>query len=1360
MSKKHSRRIAGKLIGFVAVLLIVTAVVVQLGRMFAPLVSENRTRLENYLTEQLGARVQIGNIQARWDSLRPELSVDQVLVTTADGEQVLTVKHASAQLGLLLSLRDWDLRFWEVELAEVQVVFDQTPAGHWQLSGVNTPKSRSSSLDPVDAMLIGRHILFDDIHTTFNFHSGRQQEVGFTQLRLENDRHFHRLTADVDLPNQPDTVQLVYEGLGDPRDASEFHGDGYLKLDNYPLPSAVAFVSEDAAARAGIQDGLVSSEIWLKTRPEQPVTLQGSVNFHRTTEVNPAIPVRIGGEITGQYSSPKDWKLNLQGLQAFWRDQQSQSLSASLASHPDPERWEVQIPQLELAELSRELDRFSRFPEHDIPEAVIRLVGEFGATGTVSNIHVAIPKTSPMDFVLRANLQQVSVNDWKGAPEIRQLDGYLEASSLSGFVEIDSQEGLLMHFPQVYHNAFEFERAQGVVGWTVRPEDNQAQVYSNVLNMQGQLGEASGYFYLDAPLERNSRPTELMLQIGLQNGHAIDHKKLVPKVVPDSLLAWLDSSIVQGAVPSGGFLMEGYFGGGASDTRSVQVALNVADGELSFDPRWPVLQTFSGFLEIDDTRVQGWVDEGQFLSSALQPTYLEVGANPQGEGSLLQINGALSGDASAGLQVLTQTPIRDALGGALDEWSLKGDMKAEVQLRIPLKAGETGSRQQVDVSLRNADLMMQSLGLDFDRLGGDLMYSDTRGLYAETLSARLWDQSLALRIASTPASPSTPMNTDIHFKGPLDFARLASWSRRPELMFIEGVVPVSGEVSVASGEIPVRIQASSDLSGASIDLPAPYGKAVSEKRSLKLDIPVARNHTSYRVNYDNLVSVNIQTAKDQPVEGLIALGQPSQLHVNDGLWLDGAIDRLDAEQWWPVVQRYQTFAEQFSSGVGAGELSAGEASTVQVSTVQTVASSNLNLQLFIEEFSWGEVELKAVQVGGGQRKQGWRIRLDDDRVKGAFFLADDGRPLNVELDYIRWPALESGSAEGADPAAEENGFSQKLSSVQPQDIPAVDFSVGELSLGDKHYGRWSFQARPDQSGLVISNLLGSVNGVHVSAREPKSDSTNQKEQTNQNSNTAQEQGASLIWRKGRGKERTRFYGKLSGGNLANISDAWELPRMMDSKSVELDVNLLWPGNPAEVSVADLQGKMKVSVQDGRFYRSTGQASNALLRLVGLFNFDSWIRRLQLDFSDVFKGGTPFESVAGEIQFEKGIVYLTQPMEVRNTSSVLKMGGKINLPEETLDTSLVATLPVGGNATLIAAFAGGLPAAAGVYAISKIFKKQMERVASVSYSIKGSWSDPAIEFDKLFDNKAAQQAADDSREAASEGKKRRRKANER
>lgn len=1335
MSKTRTRWWAGRLFELVALLLIVTALVVQLGRLLAPYVSENREYIETNLSQKLGLPVQIGEIHARWEGLRPELTVSNLVIHSADDREILRVGHAQAQLGLLLSVRDLALRLWHIELGGVHMVLDQAPTGRWQLSGfAPSADDRRAGLDPVNALLFSRYVDIDEVHAHFNFHSGSEQHMAFTQVRLVNEDQFHRLIADVDFPDlSADVAQLVYEGHGDPRDDEHFRADAYLKLANFPLTNAVAFVSEAAAGHVGVQDGLLSAELWLQTRPRQPATVKGRVQFERTNAADDEVPQSASADITGSWSGMDDWYFNLQDLQAAWHDRQNQPVSIGISSAAGSPHWRVQAAQLDLAVVSAELQA-----NPDLSVSLRTILADLGVSGSLTNLQVNIPKAAPKGFVLRGNLQQVSVQEWKGAPGARYVDGYIEASAQQGFVEIDTRVEdadrlFALNFPQVYDQELEFEHAQGIVHWAIRPEQNQVQVYSGALNLQGSLGDANGYFYLDAPLERNSRPIELMLQIGLQNARGAGHRQLVPGFLPQSLRGWLDGAVVDGKVPSGAFLLEGFFGHDTPTPPAIQVALNIEGGQLKFDPGWPALEDFSGLLYIDDQRVHAWVDEGRFVQAGLQPTYVEVADNPQGEGLLLQIHGGLSGPAQAGLSVLTETPLQQLLGSAFDDWQLDGELQAGVQLHIPLQPGQPGSRQQVEAALQNTALTMNNLNLHFQQLQGELRYTDQQGLQAQSLTAQLWGQPLQLNIASAP-NQETPVNTRVNFSGMLNFAELAAWSQRPEVLFIEGTAPVSGVVAIGSGSVPVNLQINSELQGASIDLPAPYGKTATEKRTLAADIPIARDRINYRFQYDNnRVAVNLQVKPEQPLSGVIALGSTTQQHRNDGIWLAGTVDSLDVNQWLPVVSRYQAF----SDGIKAGAQNSGV--TAVASGEPGTAAPRLNLNVQIQQLLWGDVEWQTLHVGGRQQGQGWYLQVTDELLKGSVRWRGDNSPIRLAMDYIHWPAAEDTDS-GEEVVRAEDAVKVKgdpLQDFQPHKIPPFDFSVADFTYGGRSLGSWSFRARPEDQALRVTNLRGDVDGVQVSAALAEGADS-------------RFGGATLLWQQQSGGDSsTRFYGKLTGGNLADISAAWGLPPMMDSKSVELDVDFSWAGSPLAFSLLGLQGDMGLKVTDGRFYRTTGQTSNALLRLVGLFNFDSWIRRLQLDFSDVVKGGTPFERIRGKLQFDRGMVYLSDPVEVTNTSSVLKMGGKINLRDETLDTSLVATLPVGGNATLIAALAGGLPAAAGVYLVSKIFKKQVDRMASVSYSIHGPWSNPDIQFDKLFDNKAAEEATQDSREPAPE-----------
>jgi hypothetical protein len=48
-------------------------------------------------------------------------------------------------------------------------------------------------------------------------------------------------------------------------------------------------------------------------------------------------------------------------------------------------------------------------------------------------------------------------------------------------------------------------------------------------------------------------------------------------------------------------------------------------------------------------------------------------------------------------------------------------------------------------------------------------------------------------------------------------------------------------------------------------------------------------------------------------------------------------------------------------------------------------------------------------------------------------------------------------------------------------------------------------------------------------------------------------------------------------------------------------------------------------------------------------------------------------------------------------------------------------------------------------VSKLFKKQVDQATSVSYSIKGSWNEPKIRFDRLFESEKSLRDSVDKKE---------------
>jgi uncharacterized protein YhdP len=118
---------------------------------------------------------------------------------------------------------------------------------------------------------------------------------------------------------------------------------------------------------------------------------------------------------------------------------------------------------------------------------------------------------------------------------------------------------------------------------------------------------------------------------------------------------------------------------------------------------------------------------------------------------------------------------------------------------------------------------------------------------------------------------------------------------------------------------------------------------------------------------------------------------------------------------------------------------------------------------------------------------------------------------------------------------------------------------------------------------------------------------------------------------------------------------------------------------------------------------------------------------------MFESGIPFDSVDGEVELGAGKL-VVERMDVKGGSR-FQFSGVSDLESKTIDAELVATLPVASNLPWIAALAASLPVAAGVYVISQVFDQQMSLLSSAVYTITGTWRDPELDFDRIFDDAA-------------------------
>jgi uncharacterized protein YhdP len=380
-------------------------------------------------------------------------------------------------------------------------------------------------------------------------------------------------------------------------------------------------------------------------------------------------------------------------------------------------------------------------------------------------------------------------------------------------------------------------------------------------------------------------------------------------------------------------------------------------------------------------------------------------------------------------------------------------------------------------------------------------------------------------------------------------------------------------------------------------------------------------------------------------------------------------------------------------------------STLDASLFISIKNMKIKDQVFEDIIFSGEREVNR-----------WRVIADNRDVLGSLTVDDNSKvPIIIELDYLNWPPNYVKAATVADDTDKKN---DPLKNLDPSLFPAMVVRVNRLNVMDNPLGRWSFDVLPDKQGVDFRNIYGEVSGFSMTGATTSD-------------------GGFLRWDSSTNEApvSTSVYGSIIGKNPKALFEQWNLPVVLESQQTKIDFDLSWPGSPLAIELETLTGTMTHRYEDGNFSQEHIDKSSGILRVFGLLNFNSWARRVRLDFSDIYKKGFTFDELSGQLYFNKGLMTLTEPLKMTGPSSQMELSGVIDYPKQLVDANLEASLPIGGNLTLITALTAGLPAAAGVYLASKIFKKQFKQVSTIKYTISGDLNNPNIAIQNAKDTSA-------------------------
>ena len=1112
-------------LGACALVLVLTALYVSIGRELTPLIAEYRIEVQNKARDALGMPLTIGSLEGSWSGMVPVLKAHDVMV--GEGNSALRLDEVQVVPDVLASLLNRDIRIARVQLNGLQLSLRQDEHGHWTLEGL--PVQDDQPLDPEQLLTQLQHVArlsVLDSQVTLEPYKQAPLTLTYVGLTLDVGASDQRLDARLTLPDG----QPVALSLSTQVQASHWRDGAAQAYVSLPQSDWAKWLPASLIAPWKVSELKAGGELWFNWS-------QGSVQS--------AVARLNAPKLSGAYAGRKPETIENLALHA-WAERGKQgfkvvldSLAMNLgktrwetrlqlqqfaATDKEQERWHLQADRLDLTPITPLMDSLA-----PVPEAVATVIDQLSVTGTLRNVLADYrpAATDDQKISFAANLEQVGFNATHGAPAARNVSGLISGDLGKGELRLDSKD-FMLHLDPIFAKPWQYLQANALLTWTLNKDS--FTLVAPYIKVLGEEGKIAADFLIRIHLD-HSQEDYMDLRVGLTDGDGSFTPKYLPEVLSPALTEWLSTAIIKGAVEEGFFQYQGSLSHDAvAAARNISLFFKVHGAELAFQPGWPHVRDVSGDVFIEDSGVRIMASKGQLLDTQVRNVAVNIPHVPAGKVSHLFLDGNFDGGLGDGLKILQEAPIGTAETFA--GWQGEGSLKGRVDLDIPLEKS-VEPKILVDFSTDKARLKISEPELELTQLKGDFRFDSAKGLSGKGISARAFDRPITAQIFAD-GKPGR-ISTRVVASGQVGVKKLTDWLKFNQPIPVSGDLPYQLQLTLDGADSQLRV--SSSLKGAVVDLPAPFGLAANESRNSVFRMTLQGAERRYWFDYGDLANLTFAApdGKFEDGRGELFLGSGAPvLPTTKGLRIRGVLSELDVAPWQALVERY------------AGNDPGGSAK-------QLLSSADFKVGKLI---AFG-TQLDQVRLVMKRVAASWALQIDSKQATGAVTLPDaKNAPIVVNMQTIRLPA--------PDPkvVADDNA-PDPLAAVDPRKIPALDIIIRQLYQGSELLGAWSLNIRPNSRGISLTSLNLGLKGMLLEG--------------------------SGGWEGVAGNSKSWYQGRLGGGNLATVLKNWGFAPSVTSDNFHVDIDGNWPGSPAWIGLKRFSGTLDASLNKGQFVEVDGSA---------------------------------------------------------------------------------------------------------------------------------------------------------------------------
>lgn len=1280
------------------VLLVLAALLVLAIRFFVPHLNGMRPNIENWLNQQLPFEVQSARLDASLFRIDPAISIKE-LELSQNATPFLRLRGVQLELDTLASLAAFSPRMKEARLQGLDVWIEETDSG-WKLAGwqpaeesttpaadAKSPMSLQQVLAGVEQLLVQGELDFSDLQLHFKPLDGEELVFSAEALNYRRWSGGRQLAFDLGISAEVTrTAQLVITLEGEHFDPQQSNLDAWVNLPLVSLQDFRALWPKSWQVGFETLQGQGSLEGWLSlNQGTARVDLQVQDLSLQLDAENQASLAAAEISLKGQLNRwSADWQIRQLQADAYQFDQ----LAGRIQHHSGGYRFLLQ--QLELQPLSEVMQADTR-----LPVFLQELLADLNPVGRLQNLQLDWPDRGSPDF--RAQLVDVGVNAWAGAPLGGGLNGWMQADASGGKVVFGGHP-LQLGFPMLYEQNWDFTDARGQVSWQL--DGNDLWVIGEDLAVTLPLADAAKPQDIrvagDFSFQLTPQDQRFYLNLGLLPADLSAHHQLVPeKVLDDQLHDWLRKALQQGQVEQAGFLYAGSVERGNPATFQFLGQFNSTD--FLYDPRWPPIQQASGWVLMFDGWVKGQVNEASLYEAGLENASF---ATHSKDGTPhIRVDTQLDAGLEFFPKLVQNSPLRDSVPELLHSWGYFGRAVGDLKLDIPLVENPEKLLVDLQTQVSGGQLDINQLGVAITEINGPLNFTFDAGLESQGLLGQLYGQTAQVKLLTEP-------DALLEFSTHLSYPMLAEAFALPPADWINGEVAVFGDMQMN----PFRkLNVHTSLEGLQLQAPFPWQKSADQQLQTHLQLDMEQTTLPLTIKVAD--QADFITHLNEPERGMSLLladqqvGQAS-LPEESGLSLGVDLTSINLDALQTFVTSLQPEAA-VNSAAETSPIIDGEL-TEQLQKLEPLRW----LEFHSQHTLWQGQDYGDVTLGLENLPLGLSALFATDLVDGQLWWPKDpSQQLELILGRLHLPSTLTDNPPNAstpEPGATKRPVVNKpdpLAGFDPRRLPEAFVQIDALQLGERQLGRWTAELRKQPDAVRINSIYGEIGQTQISAM--------------------------MEWFHSSESSRSRLVGNLRGRNIAPALKALTTDNSpLVSRRHQLDYDLNWQGSPAAISLSGLAGGFKLDLSEGHFPKSDDRLRGAT-RFFGLMNLDTLLRRLRLDFSDLTARGVSYERIQGDYRLQDGYLRTVKPTEVTSSATRITIKGEVDLLEETLDQQLVVVLPVAQTLPLAAVLVGAPQVGAGIWVIQKVFGNLFDTFTEARYKITGPLNDPEIELQRVF-----------------------------